>query len=56
MPYEELIDSFADPEDGDEITELPEEGSDDESPETEKSKSDEDDEGIDLEEPEGVLL
>ena len=49
MAYEELIDSFAYLEDGDEITEPPEEGSDDENIETEKSGSSEDDEGIDLE-------
>ena len=52
MSYEELRDSFADPEEGEEIAEEPEEGSDDEGLETEKSKSDEDDEGIDLEDPE----
>jgi hypothetical protein len=52
MTYEELIGSFADPESGDETMEEPEEGSDDEGLETEKSKSDEDDEGIDLEDPE----
>ncbi|TSC56904.1 MAG: hypothetical protein Greene071421_414 [Parcubacteria group bacterium Greene0714_21] len=52
MAYEKLIDSFANPEDENEITEEPEEESDDESVETEKSNSDEDDEGIDLEDPE----
>lgn len=51
MAYEKLIESFADPEDGDETIAEPEEGSNDESPETEKAKSDED-EGIDLEDPE----
>lgn len=52
MVYEELIDSFAHLEGEDETIEEPEEGSDEEGSETEKSKSDEDDEGIDLEDPE----
>lgn len=56
MAYEERIDFFTDLEDGDEVMEGPGEESDgeglDEGLETEKAEPGQDDEGIDLEDPE----